>query len=84
MAETFTDIEITEMLNMAFGQSVRRARINNEKDGQFCRKVEGMLELKDQIDYMLICKTSEKKNERETKNKEMINALKGVGNVEKN
>lgn len=77
MAETFTDIEITGMLNMAFGQSVRRARIHNEKDGQFCRKVEGMLEMKDEIDFMLLNKTSEKKRERETKNKEIINALKG-------
>lgn len=77
MTATFTDIEITEILNMAFGRSVRGARINNEKDGQFCRKVEGMLELKDEIDYMLACKTSEKIRERETMNKEIVKALKG-------
>lgn len=77
MAETFTDIEITEILNMAFGQSVQTARIDDEKDGRLCRKIEGMIYLKNTIDYILVTKSAEKKRERETKTKEMINALKG-------
>ncbi len=77
MVETFTDIEITDMINLAFGKSVRNVRINDEKDSRFCRKVEGMLELKDELDYMLTCRTGEKVREREKKNKEIINALKG-------
>lgn len=73
MREPFTDVEITEMVNEAFGQCVARARVNNEKDGVFCRKVEGMLELKDTIDFILNCKIGKKRRERERLIKEVNN-----------